>query len=171
MTSSRLNPVRYSAPELLLKAVRELAGDRLGVMLDLGCGTGYCTQQLRQRFLRAELLALGVPIKSNRDEFTGEELYTLTRENYFLPPLHLTDRELAALNTSLFLLEGQFAYAAPLRLALQNLGRRKARTLLLIAAVALGSGVVFTGAILMQSIQRSMEVGFTRLVYKEQKNF
>jgi proteasome accessory factor BC len=70
---------------------------------------------------RAELLALGVPIKSNRDEFTGEELYTLTRENYFLPPLHLTDRELAALNTSLFLLEGQFAYAAPLRLALQNL--------------------------------------------------
>ena len=48
-------------------------------------------------------------------------------------------------------------------LALQNLGRRKARTLLLIAAVALGSGVVFTGAILMQSIQRSMEVGFTRL--------
>lgn len=70
---------------------------------------------------RAELLALGVPIKSNRDEFTGEELYTLTRENYFLPPLHLTDKELAALNTSLFLLEGQFAYAAPLRLALQNL--------------------------------------------------
>ena len=70
---------------------------------------------------RAELLALGVPIRSNRDEFTGEELYTLTRENYFLPPLHLTDRELAALNTSLFLLEGQFAYAAPLRLALQNL--------------------------------------------------
>jgi putative ABC transport system permease protein len=48
-------------------------------------------------------------------------------------------------------------------LALQNLGRRKARTLLLIAAVALGSGVVFTGAILMQSIQRSMEAGFTRL--------
>jgi putative ABC transport system permease protein len=48
-------------------------------------------------------------------------------------------------------------------LAFQNLGRRKARTLLLIAAVALGSGVVFTGAILMQSIQRSMEVGFTRL--------
>ena len=70
---------------------------------------------------RAELLALGVPIKSNRDEFTGEELYTLTRENYFLPPLHLSDQELAALQTSLFLLDGQFAYAAPLRLALQNL--------------------------------------------------
>ena len=48
-------------------------------------------------------------------------------------------------------------------LALQNLGRRKARSLLLIAAVALGSGVVFTGAVLMQSIDRSMTVGFTRL--------
>ena len=33
----------------------------------------------------------------------------------------LTDRELAALQTSLYLLEGQFAYAEPLRLALQNL--------------------------------------------------
>ena len=31
-----------------------------------------------------------------------------------------------------------------LSLSLQNLGRRKARSLLLIAAVALGSGVVFT---------------------------
>jgi putative ABC transport system permease protein len=50
-----------------------------------------------------------------------------------------------------------------LSLALQNLGRRKTRSLLLIAAVALGSGVVFTGAVLMQSIDRSMAVGFTRL--------
>jgi putative ABC transport system permease protein len=50
-----------------------------------------------------------------------------------------------------------------LSLALQNLGRRKARSFLLIAAVALGSGVVFTGAVLMQSIDRSMAVGFTRL--------
>ena len=50
-----------------------------------------------------------------------------------------------------------------LSLALQNLGRRKARTLLLIAAVAIGSGVVFTGATLMQSIDRSMAVGFTRM--------
>jgi putative ABC transport system permease protein len=48
-------------------------------------------------------------------------------------------------------------------LALQNLGRRKARSLLLIAAVAIGSGVVFTGAILMRSIDDSMAVGFTRL--------
>src|SRR5215471_10863403 len=70
---------------------------------------------------RAELLALGVGITSQRDEFTGEELYTLTRDDYFLPPLHLDDAELAALQTCLYLLEGQFAYSEPLRLALQNL--------------------------------------------------
>ena len=70
---------------------------------------------------RAELTALGVPLQSQRDEFTGEELYTLRSEQYFLPALELSDEELAALQTSLFLLEGQFAYAEPLRLALQNL--------------------------------------------------
>ena len=70
---------------------------------------------------RAELLALGVPLDSQRDEHTGEELYRLSSERYFLPPLELTDEELAALQTCLFLLEGQFAYAEPLRLALQNL--------------------------------------------------
>lgn len=48
-------------------------------------------------------------------------------------------------------------------LALQNLGRRKARSLLLIMAVAVASGVVFTGATLMRSIDSSMAVGFTRL--------
>jgi putative ABC transport system permease protein len=48
-------------------------------------------------------------------------------------------------------------------LALQNLGRRKARSLLLIAAVAIGSGVVFTGATLMRSIDTSMALGFTRM--------
>src|SRR6266849_3935336 len=70
---------------------------------------------------RAELIALGVPLHSQRDEFTGEELYTLRSEQYFLPPLELSDDELAALQTSFYLLEGKFAYAEPLRLALQNL--------------------------------------------------
>ncbi len=55
---------------------------------------------------RSELLSLGVPLQSQRDEFTGEELYTLRSENYFLPPLELTDDELAALQTCLYLLEG-----------------------------------------------------------------
>src|SRR3954453_13164825 len=70
---------------------------------------------------RAELLALGVPLHSQRDEVTGEELYNLRSERYFLPELRLDDEEIAALTTAVFLLDGQFAYAEPLRLALQNL--------------------------------------------------
>ena len=70
---------------------------------------------------RAELTALGVPLNSQRDEFTGEELYTLRSENYFLDQLELDEDELAALQTALYALEGKFAYAEPLRLALQNL--------------------------------------------------
>jgi proteasome accessory factor BC len=70
---------------------------------------------------RAELLALGVPLHSQRDEFTGEELYTLREEHYFLRELKLSDEEFAALLTNLYRLEGQFAYSEPLRLALQNL--------------------------------------------------
>ncbi|MGI8885783.1 MAG: helix-turn-helix transcriptional regulator [Gaiellaceae bacterium] len=70
---------------------------------------------------RAELTALGVPLQSQRDEFTGEELYTLRSEHYFLDRLELDDGELAALQTALYYLEGKFAYAEPFRLALQNL--------------------------------------------------
>ncbi|MSO57672.1 MAG: WYL domain-containing protein [Thermoleophilia bacterium] len=70
---------------------------------------------------RAELTALGVPLTSQRDEFTGEELYTLRSEHYFLERIELDDDELAALQTALYTLEGKFAYAEPLRLALQNL--------------------------------------------------
>jgi proteasome accessory factor C len=70
---------------------------------------------------RAELTALGVPLQSQRDEFTGEELYTLRSEHYFLERLDLDNDELAALQTALYYLEGKFAYAEPLRLALQNL--------------------------------------------------
>jgi len=70
---------------------------------------------------RAELTGLGVPLQSQRDEFTGEELYTLRSEHYFLDRLELDDDELAALQTALYYLEGKFAYAEPFRLALQNL--------------------------------------------------
>ena len=62
-------------------------------------------------------VAPGVPLQSQRDEFTGEELYTLRSDQYFLPPLEISDEELAALlRTALYLLEGKFAYAEPLRL-------------------------------------------------------
>jgi proteasome accessory factor BC len=90
------------------------------------CVEGYSEmsdEAFARRFYsdRAELTALGVPLHSQRDEFTGEELYTLRPDQYFLPPLELSDDELAALQTCLYLLEGKFAYAEPLRLALQNL--------------------------------------------------
>jgi len=49
---------------------------------------------------RSELQGLGVPITSGRDEFTGEELYNLREEQYFLPPIDLSDEELAALAPS-----------------------------------------------------------------------
>src|SRR3954454_9948188 len=75
---------------------------------------------------RAELVGLGVPLDSQRDEFTGEELYTLRSERYFLPALEIDDDELAALQTCFYLLEGRFAYAEPLRLALQNLALGRA---------------------------------------------
>lgn len=49
------------------------------------------------------------------------------------------------------------------RLALENLGRRKTRTGLLLAAVALASAIAFAGAVTMRSIETSMAVGFSRL--------
>jgi proteasome accessory factor C len=70
---------------------------------------------------RSDLLQLGLPLTSTRDDDTGEELYTLSARQYMLPNLDLSDREVTALNSCLSLLDGQFAYAEPLRLALQNL--------------------------------------------------
>jgi putative ABC transport system permease protein len=49
------------------------------------------------------------------------------------------------------------------RLALQNLGRRTGRTVLLLMAVAICTGAIFTGVVLLRSIEGSMAVGFTRL--------
>src|SRR5574342_395280 len=78
---------------------------------------------------RAELTALGVPLQSQRDEFTGEELYTLRSEHYFLDRLELEDDELAALQTALYYLEGKFAYAEPGRLAKLESAISKQRTI------------------------------------------
>jgi hypothetical protein len=49
------------------------------------------------------------------------------------------------------------------RLALQNLGRRRTRTTLLISAVAISSAIVFTGIVMLRSIETSMAGGFSRL--------
>src|SRR3989441_10219722 len=70
---------------------------------------------------RAELRDLGVPLQSQRDEFTGEELYTLRSENYFLPKLELTDANRPPLRTAFYLPEARSAYPNPRRPALKTL--------------------------------------------------
>lgn len=88
---------------------------------------------------RSELTGLGVPLNSTRDDDTGEELYTLSEKHYFLPPLDLSSDELSSIHSCLSLLDGQFAYAEPLRLALQNLmiGRENPATDLALASTTI----------------------------------
>lgn len=71
---------------------------------------------------RAELESLGIALRVDRptEGFLESELYSLPPENYYLPAIEFADSELAALRTALQLLDGQFAYAEPLRLALQQ---------------------------------------------------
>ena len=71
---------------------------------------------------RAELESLGISLNVDKpaEGFFEAELYALPPENYYLPPIEFTDGELAALRTALVLLDGEFAYAEPLRLALQQ---------------------------------------------------
>jgi predicted DNA-binding transcriptional regulator YafY len=72
---------------------------------------------------RAELEGLGISLKVEKppEGYFEAELYTLPPENFYLPAIEFSDGELAALQTSLSLLDGRFAYAEPLRLALQQL--------------------------------------------------
>ena len=55
------------------------------------------------------------------DGFSEQENYSLAPEAFHLPPIAFTDSERAALQTALTLLDGEFAYAEPLRLALQQI--------------------------------------------------
>jgi proteasome accessory factor BC len=72
---------------------------------------------------RAELESLRIQLTVERpvDGAAEQENYSLRPENFHLPPIAFTDKELAALQTSLSLLDGEFAYAEPLRLALQQI--------------------------------------------------
>ena len=72
---------------------------------------------------RAELDSLGIHLSVDQpaDGFSEQENYSLAPEAFFLPAVEFTDAELAALQTALSLLDGEFAYAEPLRLALQQL--------------------------------------------------
>lgn len=86
---------------------------------------GMSEQAFLRRFYsdRSELEAMGFSLTVDRpgdDPFQGD-LYALPPESYYLPPIDFDETELSALHTCLYLLEGQFAYAEPLRLALQHL--------------------------------------------------
>jgi proteasome accessory factor BC len=72
---------------------------------------------------RSELESLGIALTVERpaDGAAEQENYSLRPENFHLPPIAFTDTELAALQAALSLLDGEFAYAEPLRLALQQI--------------------------------------------------
>ncbi|HEY3021083.1 MAG TPA: WYL domain-containing protein, partial [Solirubrobacteraceae bacterium] len=72
---------------------------------------------------RAELESLGIHLTVDKpmDGIAEQENYSLRPENFHLPAIAFTDGELAALQTALSLLDGEFAYAEPLRLALQQI--------------------------------------------------
>jgi proteasome accessory factor C len=72
---------------------------------------------------RAELDALGIHLTVDRpaEGFSEQENYSLAPEAFHLPAIAFTDGERAALQTALTLLDGEFAYAEPLRLALQQI--------------------------------------------------
>src|SRR3954453_6888501 len=80
---------------------------------------------------RAELSDLGIQLTIDKpiDGVAEQENYSLRPENFHLPAVAFTDDELASLQTALTLLDGEFAYAEPLRLALQQLSWGRPRPL------------------------------------------
>jgi proteasome accessory factor BC len=72
---------------------------------------------------RSELESLRIQLTVERpaEGAAEQENYSLRPENFHLPSIAFSDKELAALQTALSLLDGEFAYAEPLRLALQQI--------------------------------------------------
>jgi len=92
------------------------------------CVEGYATmneEAFARRFYadRMELEALGIAIELRRpsDAANEQETYALREERLHLQPVSFSDEELVALQMALKLLDGRFAYAEPLRLALQQI--------------------------------------------------
>ena len=75
-------------------------------------------------------------VEKPADGLVEQENYSLPPENFHLPPIEFTDAELAALRTALQLLDGEFAYAEPLRLALQQISWGRPSPLQLARAAA-----------------------------------
>ncbi len=89
---------------------------------------GYSTMNedaFARRFYadRADLQELGIvlSVEKPQDGQVEQENYSLPPENFQLSPIAFTEDERAALGTALQLLDGRFAYAEPLRLALQQI--------------------------------------------------
>jgi proteasome accessory factor BC len=72
---------------------------------------------------RSELDSLGIALTVEKpiEGAAEQESYSLRSENFHLPAIEFSNKELAALQTALQLLDGEFAYAEPLRLALQQI--------------------------------------------------
>src|SRR3954447_18041896 len=99
---------------------------------------------------RAELDALGIQLRVDKpaEGFSEQENYSLAPEAFHLPAIAFTDEEHAALQTALSLLDGAFAYAEPLRLALQQItwGRPNPLDSAAQRSVRLGMSASATGA-------------------------
>jgi proteasome accessory factor C len=99
---------------------------------------------------RAELDALGIQLRVDKpaEGFSEQENYSLAPEAFHLPAIAFTDDEHAALQTALSLLDGEFAYAEPLRLALQQItwGRPSPFDSAAQSSVALGMSASAGGA-------------------------
>ena len=114
---------QLSLVAFLMSQQRPVTADEIHEAVE-GYG-GMTEQAFLRRFYadRAEIESMGLRLAVERpgdDPFQGD-LYALPPENYYLPELDFDPAELSALQTCLYLLEGQFAYAEPLRLALQHL--------------------------------------------------
>src|SRR3984885_7152794 len=97
----------------------------LDIKRDVEGYSGMNEDAFARRFYadRAELESLRIPLTVEKplDGVAEQENYSLRPENFHLPAIAFTDSELAALATALSLLDGEFAYAEPLRLALQQI--------------------------------------------------
>ena len=107
---------------------------------------------------RSELEALGIRLTVDRpsDGAAEQENYSLRSEAFHLPAIEFTDAELFGLRTALTLLDGEFAYAEPLRLALQQITWGKPSPLAgpTQAGVALGITASADGHELSQHLQK-----------------
>jgi proteasome accessory factor BC len=115
---------------------------------------------------RAELESLGIELKVDKpaEGYYEAENYSLPPENFYLPAIEFTDSELGAMRTALSLLDGEFAYAEPLRLALQQLswGKPSPLTAPENRSVALGVTAAAGGRELSQRLSKIETAIFRR---------